>query len=568
MVKLDVTLMRFLEEEDYRCLTALEMSMRNHEIAPTALIERIAGLAHGGVKKRLKHLLKHKLIHHESKHYDGYCMKYQSYDFLALRTFSKRGTVTGVGSRVGCGKESDIIHVEDENGMEAILKLQRLGRCSFRSVARNRDYKNGKDRRGASWFYLSRLAAQKEFAFMKMLYDEGFPVPKPIDQNRHAVVMEYINGVLLNNIETMLEAQEVYERALKLMVKLAEHGLIHGDFNEFNILITEDLKVVMIDFPQMVSTDHPNAEELFDRDVKNLTDFFIRRFRIPTPYYPKLQKDIKRVADLDRVAMASGHFTKRMQAEMEKLLLEQSRKAPNEMSGSEDESDEDSDDGMPEDVDANGGNLLKRTAEEKEAAKARRHAAIARLDKPTGAVDEGNDVEGNDDDEENSDSAEEEEGEEPKFQKQKKLSKQEEKALQAAQPRPPRKIKIVSRSRNGVTTVGTVDAADVILPSKPLPTTEATTAKTGEGEDETTQNEAGDEELDNADIVTTATEARTRLRTTAKVDLKEVSAKVKRIGIREDDREFSKNLHRNAQKGREKSKIKNQLKSAHGADFF
>ena len=561
MVKLDVSLMRFLEEEDYRCLTALEMSMRNHEVAPTALIERIAGLAHGGVKKRLKHLLKHKLIHHESKHYDGYCMKYQSYDFLALRTFSKRGTVTGVGSRVGCGKESDIIHVEDENGMEAILKLQRLGRCSFRSVARNRDYKNGKDRRGASWFYLSRLAAQKEFAFMKMLYDEGFPVPKPIDQNRHAVVMEYINGVLLNNIETMLEAQEVYERALKLVVKLAEHGLIHGDFNEFNILITDDLKVIMIDFPQMVSTDHPNATELFDRDIKNLSDFFVRRFRIPTPYYPKLETDIKRVATLDRQAMASGHFTKKMQQEMDQLIRDQTRKAEEEAAAGRNASDDDSDaasevDGdVPEDADANDG-AVKRTAEERAAAKARRLAAMAKLEKPTGEVEEGNDEEGSGEEDEGSDAEDEPE---PEFQKQKRLTKQEEKALQAAQPRAPRKIKIVSRTRNGLTTVATVDASEVIVPSKPMaPGTEATGDDVADAEGE----------LDNTDIVTTATEARTRLRTTAKVDLKEVSAKVKRIGIREDDRDFARNLHRNTQKGREKAKIKNQLKTAHGADFF
>jgi len=28
----------------------------------------------------------------------------------------------------------------------------------------------------------------------QVLYDRGFPVPKPVDYNRHAVVMELING--------------------------------------------------------------------------------------------------------------------------------------------------------------------------------------------------------------------------------------------------------------------------------------------------------------------------------------------------------------------------------------
>lgn len=321
MVKLDVSLLRFLEEEDFRVLTALEMTMRNHDVAPTVLVERIAQLNHGGTRKRLMMLLKHKLIHHENTMYDGYAMKYGAYDYLALHTFSKRGSVVGVAHRIGCGKESDIILVHDENGRECVLKLQRLGRCSFRSVTRNRDYKGGgKSRRGESWFYLSRLASQKEYSFMKALYDEGFPVPKPIDQNRHALVMELVPGTLLNNIIELGNPEKVYRRCLDLMIKLGEAGLIHGDFNEFNLMITEEQQVIMIDFPQMVSINHKNAEELFNRDVENLANFFTRRFKIPITYFPTLAKDVTRKSNLDHQVFASGHFTKKLQENLEKLM--------------------------------------------------------------------------------------------------------------------------------------------------------------------------------------------------------------------------------------------------------
>ena len=50
---------------------------------------------------------------------------------------------------------------------------------------------------------------------------------------------------------------------MDLIVRLAQHGLIHADFNEFNILIEErdgKAKPILIDFPQMISTNHPNAE--------------------------------------------------------------------------------------------------------------------------------------------------------------------------------------------------------------------------------------------------------------------------------------------------------------------
>lgn len=47
---------------------------------------------------------------------------------------------------------------------------------------------------------------------------------------------------------------------MDLIVRLAQYGLIHGDFNEFNILIKPNGDPILIDFPQMVSTSHPNAE--------------------------------------------------------------------------------------------------------------------------------------------------------------------------------------------------------------------------------------------------------------------------------------------------------------------
>ena len=48
---------------------------------------------------------------------------------------------------------------------------------------------------------------------------------------------------------------------MDLIVRFARAGLIHGDYNEFNILIRRETgDPVVIDFPQMVSTSHKNAE--------------------------------------------------------------------------------------------------------------------------------------------------------------------------------------------------------------------------------------------------------------------------------------------------------------------
>ena len=80
----------------------------------------------------------------------------------------------------------------NDEGEVMALKLHRLGRTSFRDVKSKRDYLG----RGKhySWLYLSRLAAVKEYAFMKALGERGLPVPIPYDNNRHGVLMEMVQA--------------------------------------------------------------------------------------------------------------------------------------------------------------------------------------------------------------------------------------------------------------------------------------------------------------------------------------------------------------------------------------
>lgn len=52
----------------------------------------------------------------------------------------------------------------------------------------------------------------------------------------------------------------VYSVLMDLIVQLGGYGLIHCDFNEFNIVLDAENRPTVIDFPQMVSTQHPNAK--------------------------------------------------------------------------------------------------------------------------------------------------------------------------------------------------------------------------------------------------------------------------------------------------------------------
>jgi len=339
-MKLDVNAMRYLTRDDFRVLTAVEMGMKNHEIVPVPLLTQIAALRLGGVGKIVSTLLQCKLLHHEQQHCDGYRLTYLGYDFLAIRTFLARGTIAGVGRQIGVGKESDIFIVQNEDEEEFCLKLHRLGRTSFRAIKNKRDYH--KNRGSPSWLYLSRLAAMKENTFMKILHEYGFPVPTPVDGSRHALLMSLVDGYPLNQVRVIDDPERVYTEMMELIERFAKHGLIHGDFNEFNVMISDSGVLTVIDFPQMVSTRHPNARMYFERDVNCVRRFFRKRFNFFHEMKPNFDECIAdKVADLDVQVSASG-FTNKMKKDLDRFIETQAQR--DEMdSGSEEESETESD---------------------------------------------------------------------------------------------------------------------------------------------------------------------------------------------------------------------------------
>jgi len=273
--------------------------------------------------KRLRQLAQHTLVAYErgGRRYDGYRLTNRGYDALALKALCARDAIATVGNQIGVGKESDVyvatMH-DGETEVPVVLKMHRLGRTSFRKLKEKRDY-HGR-RHACSWLYLSRLAAVKEYAFLKTLYERDFPVARPIDINRHCIVMSLIDAVQLNHVSEIADADQLYNDLMNMIVRLARYGVIHGDFNEFNLMVDADGRATMIDFPQMVSIDHFNAAEYFDRDVNCIREFFRKRFHYETDTYPVFA-DIRRKYNIDVEVAASG-FTKEMARDLDKAITE------------------------------------------------------------------------------------------------------------------------------------------------------------------------------------------------------------------------------------------------------
>ncbi|XP_015781534.1 serine/threonine-protein kinase RIO2 [Tetranychus urticae] len=292
MVKLDADLLKYLESDDFRVLTAVEMGMKNHQLVPGSLIASIASLRGGGTSKILHNLTRNKLLVYErGKKYDGYRLTFHGYDYLALNVLSHRKIITHIGNQIGVGKESDVYIGANDEGERFAIKLHRLGRTCFRKVHDKRDYHKGKIH---NWIYMSRLSANREFSFLKALHERGFPVPKPIEINRHCIVMELIDGKLLSHVADIEDKPALYENLMNLLLSLAnDYGVVHGDFNEFNIMLeNETAKPILIDFPQMISTNHKMAREYFQRDVDCIVSIFKRKYHFESEEIPNFDKDV------------------------------------------------------------------------------------------------------------------------------------------------------------------------------------------------------------------------------------------------------------------------------------
>ena len=281
-----VQVFRKLETEDLRILQVIEAGMSKREFVPKEQIAKYAKLPMDRIDFTLGKISKLGAIYRMQGAYVGYTLNYTGYDCLAINAFVKACVIEAFGKPLGVGKEADVYDALDPKGVRVAVKFHRLGRISFRQTRRNRGYMVDH----AGWLFQSRSAAEKEFQALKLVYEHGVAVPEPISQNRHAIVMGVIEGAELAKWKEVDDSVVVLREILGNVKKaFLEAGVVHADLSEYNILLKADMHVLIIDWPQYVTVDHPNADELLTRDVKNVLDFFERKFRV--------KADLKKACD-------------------------------------------------------------------------------------------------------------------------------------------------------------------------------------------------------------------------------------------------------------------------------
>ena len=287
--------MAALEREDFYLLSGVEQGMRFSEWVNRNKLPEFTGLTPENVAYRLDRCADRGLLERRTIQYEGYKLTFEGYDALALHTFAERGTIEGVGAPLGVGKESDVYEVSSYTSFA--LKFHREGYTNFREVMKEREYTA--DREHVSWMYTARKAAEREYASLEALYPD-VSVPRPVDHNRHAVVMERVDGVELS--KARLEEGQVLgvcDLILEEIMAAFEAGYVHADLSEYNVFVSSD-GVTIFDWPQAVPTDHENAPELLARDIENLLGYFRRK-------YPR---SVPEALDFDHLAneIADGSF--------------------------------------------------------------------------------------------------------------------------------------------------------------------------------------------------------------------------------------------------------------------
>ncbi|ADJ16098.1 serine/threonine-protein kinase RIO2 [Halalkalicoccus jeotgali] len=294
MVQNVASVMQDLAPEDFHLLSGVEHGMRFSEWVNREKLPQFSRLTPEEVDFRLERCLDRELVERKTIQYEGVRLRMDGYDALALRTFAERNTIEGFGVPLGVGKESDVFEVQSYRPMA--LKFHREGYTNFREVRRERDYTAEKEH--LSWFYTARKAAEREYETLEALYPD-VSVPRPEDQNRHALVMEKIDGVELSR--TKLESQQVrpiLEMILRELTRAYERGYVHADMSQYNVFVAED-GITIFDWPQAVSREHENAVEFLGRDVRNLFGYFERK-------YPGQVPDVDEFALVD--AVRDGSF--------------------------------------------------------------------------------------------------------------------------------------------------------------------------------------------------------------------------------------------------------------------
>ena len=203
------------------------------------------------------------------------------FDEFTSRTLFKlitQGHFEGLIGPVSIGKESNVFVCQKED-YKVIAKIYRLETCDF-----NRMYDYIKaDPRFAGLKKQKRKIifawAQREYRNLIRAREAQVRVPTPITFLNNVLVMEFIGDKeAAPKLKDLIPENEkkFFNEIIANIKRFYKAGFVHADLSSFNILNYKE-KPVLIDLSHATPLKNPNSDELLERDIKNICNFFTKQ---------------------------------------------------------------------------------------------------------------------------------------------------------------------------------------------------------------------------------------------------------------------------------------------------
>lgn len=201
---------------------------------------------------------------------------------MTIYELMNKGEIGDIFGAVKAGKESKLFWGKTPNEEEIAIKIYLTTSAEFKRgmlpyiMGDPRFKKIKRDTRSLVYAW-----ALKEFKNLSSAYGAGVRVPRPIAVKKNVLLMEFIgkdgmSAPLMKEAE-LGDPKQIFRRLLADLKKLFRKAkLVHGDLSEYNVMVW-DGKPVIFDLSQTVPLEHPNAELLLKRDLKNLHRFFMKQ---------------------------------------------------------------------------------------------------------------------------------------------------------------------------------------------------------------------------------------------------------------------------------------------------
>ena len=198
---------------------------------------------------------------------------------MILSRLINNGIISYVNGAVGAGKESQMYWAVDPSGHDLAVKIYLVTTSNFK---KRYPYLLGDPRftrikRGTR--SLVELWAKKEFRNLSKSFNSGISCPEPVTVVKNVLIMKF-EGVHGVPSPTLVESEvdyADYEQAIQIISDLYQQAeLVHADLSEYNIFKT-NAGLIVFDFGSAVDIRHPKTKEFLERDINNITKFFVKR---------------------------------------------------------------------------------------------------------------------------------------------------------------------------------------------------------------------------------------------------------------------------------------------------